>query len=99
MFLELKYKKCCNLLSHNNFLFTFDRKCLKIFAFSKQDGLKTSGSSIGLGKNGTVAISNYCSEDVSVANMKEAALTSHKKDKKHLERSPSEQCIKSLMPS
>ena len=47
---ELKYKKCCNLLSHNYFLFTFDRKYLKIFVFSKWDGLKMNGASIGLGK-------------------------------------------------
>ena len=31
--------------------------------------------------------------------MDEAALTSHMKDKGHIERSPSDQCIKSLMPS
>ena len=30
--------------------------------------------------------------------MEEAALTSHTKGKKHVERSPSEQCIKSLTP-
>ena len=30
--------------------------------------------------------------------MKEAALTSHMKGKKHEERSPSHHCIKSLMP-
>ena len=30
--------------------------------------------------------------------MEEAALTSHMKGKKHVERSPSDQCIKSLMP-
>ena len=48
--------------------------------------------------NGTIAICNYCSKDVSVANMEEAALTSHMKGKKHVERSPSDQCIKSLMP-
>ena len=46
----------------------------------------------------TVAICNCCSKDVSVANMGEAALTSHMKDKKHVERSPSDQCIESLMP-
>ena len=40
LFLELKYSTFSGLLSHNVFLFTFDRKCLKIFAFSKQDGLK-----------------------------------------------------------
>ena len=48
-------------------------------------------------KNDTVAICNYCSKDVSVANMKEAALTSHIKSKKRVEMSPSDQCIKSLM--
>ena len=31
----------------------------------------------GLGKNETVAICNYCSKDVSVANMEEADLASH----------------------
>ena len=50
LFLELKFKKCCNLLSPNYFLFTFDRKCLKVIAFSKRDGLNMHGSSIGLGK-------------------------------------------------
>ena len=35
---------------------------------------------------------------VSVANMGEAVLTSRMKGKKHVERSPSDQCIKSLMP-
>ena len=30
--------------------------------------------------------------------MEEAALTSHMKDKKHVDRSPSDQYIKSLMP-
>ena len=83
LFLELKYN---NLLSYNYFLFTFDRKCLKIIiAFSKRDGLKMDGSSIGLGKNDTVAICNYCSKDVSVANMEEVAFTSHMKDKKHID--------------
>ena len=53
MFLELKYKKCCNILSHNYCLFTFDRKCLKIIAFSKRFGLKMNGSSIGLGNKMT----------------------------------------------
>ena len=48
LFLELKYIKYWNLLSHNFFLFTFDRKCLKIIAFSKQDGSKMNGLSIGL---------------------------------------------------
>ena len=54
-----------------------------------------NGSSTGLGKIDTVAI---CSKDVSVANMEEAALTSHMKGKKHIEKSPSDQCIKSLRP-
>ena len=54
-------------------------------------------STIGFGKNDTLAIYNYCSKDVSVANMKETALTSHIKSKKHVEMSPSDQCIKSLM--
>ena len=49
-------------------------------------------------KNDIVAICDYCSKDVSVANMEEAALKSHMKCKKHMERSPSDQCIKSLMP-
>ena len=57
-----------------------------------------NGSSIGLGKKMTLAICNYCFKDVSVANTEEAALTSHMKGKKHVERSPSDQCIKSLMP-
>ena len=57
-----------------------------------------NGSNIWLGKKWHVAICNYCSKDVSVANMEEAALTSHMKGKKHVERSPSDQCIKSLMP-
>ena len=35
--------------------------------------------------------------DVSVANMEEAALTSHMKGKKYVERSPCDQGIKSLM--
>ena len=48
-------------------------------------------------KNDTVAICNYCSKDASVANMEEVALKSHMKGKKHVERSPSDQCIKSLM--
>ena len=48
LFLELKYIKYWNLLSHNFFLFTFDRKCLKIIAFSMQDGSKMNGLSIGL---------------------------------------------------
>ena len=30
--------------------------------------------------------------------MREAALTSHMKEKNHVERSPSDQCIKSMMP-
>ena len=49
-------------------------------------------------KNDTVTIWNYCSKDASVANMEEVALKSHMKGKKHVERSPSDQCIKSLMP-
>ena len=55
-----------------------------------------SNSSIRLGKNTIVAIYNYCSKDVSVANMEEVALTSHMETKKHEEKSP-DQCIKSLM--
>ena len=39
LFLELKYSKYWNLLSRNYFLFAFDRKCLKIIAFSKQDNV------------------------------------------------------------
>ena len=93
------YKIIHNLLSHNYFLFTFDRKYLKIIAFSKRDGLNMNDLSIGLGKkNDTVAICNYYSEDVSVGNMEEAALTSLIEGKKHVEGSPSDQCIKSLMP-
>ena len=49
-------------------------------------------------ENDTVAICNYCSEDVSVANMEEVTLTSHMKGKNHAGRSPSDHCIKSLMP-
>ena len=37
-------------------------------AFSKRDGLKMKRSSIGLEKNHTVAICNYCFKDVSVLN-------------------------------
>ena len=48
--IKLKQTKCCNLLSHDYFYFTFDRKCLKIIVFSKRDDLKMNGSSIGLGK-------------------------------------------------
>ena len=47
--------------------------------------------------NDVVAICSYCSKDVSVAIMKEAALTSHMKGKKHIERSSSDHCMKSLM--
>ena len=57
-----------------------------------------NGSSIGLGKNDTVAICNYCSKDVSVANIEKVALMSNVKDKKHVDRSLSDQYIKSLMP-
>ena len=56
-----------------------------------------NGSSTGLGKSDTVAICNYYSKNVSVANMEEAALTSHMKGKKHVEKSPFGLCIKSLM--
>ena len=45
----------------------------------------------------TLAICSYCSKDVSVTNMEQAALVSHMKGKKPIERSPSDQCIKSLM--
>ena len=45
LFLELKHKKCCSLLSRNYFLFAFDRKYLKIIAFSKMNS-----SGFGLGK-------------------------------------------------
>ena len=55
-----------------------------------------NGLSIGK-KNDTDAISNYCSKDVSVANMEETTLTSDMNSKKHIERSPSNQCIKSMM--
>ena len=37
-----------------------------------------------------------CSKDISFANMGGAALTSHMKGKKHIERSPSDHSIKSL---
>ena len=49
-------------------------------------------------KNGIVALCNYCSKDVSFANMEEDALTSHIKGKNHVERSFSDQCIKLLRP-
>ena len=39
-----------NVLISHNFLFTFDRKYLKLIAFSKQDGFKMNGPSIELGK-------------------------------------------------
>ena len=57
-----------------------------------------NGSSIGIGKNDTVVICNYCCKDVSVFIMEEAALTSHMKGKNHVEKSPCDQQIKSLMP-
>ena len=44
-------------------------------------------------KNDTVASSNYCSKDISVASIEEAALTSHMKGKKHVERSPFDQFL------
>ena len=53
-----------------------------------------NGSSIGLGKNSTVAICNYSSE---IANTEEAAFMSYMKGKKQVKRSPSDRCIKSLM--
>ena len=69
-----------------------------MIAFSKQNVLSMNGLSIGLGKNDTVAICNYCSKEVSVTSMEEAALKSHIKGKKYVERSPSDQYIKSLVP-
>ena len=57
-----------------------------------------NGLSIGLGTKWHCCKCKYCSKDLSVANMEEADLTSHMKGEKHVERSPSEQCIKSLMP-
>ena len=69
--------------SFHDFLFRFETKFLKIIVFSKLDGLKMNGSTIGLGKkNDTVATCNYCSKDVSVANMEDAALMSLMKGKK-----------------
>ena len=47
---------------------------------------------IGLGKKMTLL------QYAIIANMGEAALTSHMKGKKHIERSPSDQRIKSLIP-
>ena len=79
-----------------SYYFTFERKYLKIIASSKRDGLKMNGSSIGLGKKN--AKCSYCSKYVNVTDMEEAALTSHMKGKKHVERSPSDGCIKSLIP-
>ena len=70
-----------------SYYFTFERKYLKIIAFSKRDGLKMNGSSIGLGKKKKNAKCSYCSKNISVTNMEEAALTSHMKGKKHVERS------------
>ena len=49
LFLELKYKKYCHLLSYNYFIFTFNRKCPKIIVFSRRDGFKMNFWSIGLG--------------------------------------------------
>ena len=49
-------------------------------------------------KIGTVTLWNFWSKDVSVSNMEEAALTENMKGKNHVERSPSYQCIKPLMP-
>ena len=40
----------------------------------------------------------YCSKDVNVANTGEAAIKSHMKSQKVVERCPPEQCIKPLMP-
>ena len=61
----------------------------KIISFSKR-GLEHERTvqALDLDKNDTVAIWNYCSKDVSVANMKEAALMSHAKGKKHVETVP-----------
>ena len=42
-------------------------------------------------KKMTLALCNYCFKDVTVANIEEAALTSHMKGKKHIERSLSDQ--------
>jgi hypothetical protein len=49
-------------------------------------------------KDDTIVKCSYCCKDVSVANMGEAALTSHMKGKKHIEKSPSDESIKTLMP-
>ena len=46
----------------------------------------------------TLVICSYCYKDVSVVSMEEAALLSCIKGKKYIERSPSNQCFKSLMP-
>ena len=47
-----------------SYYFTFERKYLKIIAFSKRDGLKMNGSSIGLEKkkkmqNAVIALKCY----------------------------------------
>ena len=47
-------------------------------------------------KNDSVAICNYCSKDVSVAIMEESALVPHKKSKKHVKRSPSDQVYQTI---
>ena len=65
LFPELKYKKCCNLLSHNYFLFTFDRK----WRWLEDEWFKHW------------IRKKMISKDVIVANMKEAALASHMKCK------------------
>ena len=50
------------------------------------------------GKNDTASICKHFSKDVSVTNMEQDALKSYMKGKKHINKSPFNQCDKSLMP-
>ena len=47
-------------------------------------------------KKMTLAMCSYCSKDVSVAIMEQPALMSHKKGKKHVKRSPSDQVYQTI---
>jgi len=48
-------------------------------------------------KDDSTAKCSYCWKDISIGNMREAALTSHVKSKKHLERAPSGKIINSMI--
>ena len=48
-------------------------------------------------KDDATAKCNYCFKEINVSNMGEAALTSHMKSKKHLQRTPSQQNLKSFI--